>query len=489
MADSGPNWRAAVPSALRPRRRSAAFLLATASLVVATLWAPVSPAAVAVASAPAAPAAPAVPTAAHDDGAGSAAALLAEHSRRLDDLRRNAEAVIGPLPALASTPFFALAALSAAGLAARSEALRGSANPWARAFCNNALIREAQRYSSWPVLLTLLGLALVGYVANSGKIRGIGGKVLRVIEDSSSVIVYSALSLGALELASPARTAAVAHMGILDGAAHAAVAVGMATGLAAMMVARYAFDVLIWLVPVPFIDFLFETAKKLLTLGFLVLYLVAPAAAAVISLVLLAIALLIAPWALRILGFSFRVLVEPLLARLSPALRPRLLDPHLVARHAPERSVRLAAVAALEQAGARERQEEREPREIGGVVIAARAVALALEGLPRRSPGVLLATDRGLFFARTSAFGRRRTWPLAGPAAPSAAPPTLVQALLWTELRMAAAGGGSGCGTRIALPRTLDFARLRLLLGAVTGDAASPASAVAVPPAHPSIAG
>jgi hypothetical protein len=471
----------------RSRRRSATVLFAPAFLAFAAVWAPGVPGT--AAAAPAIPAAPSAPVVANGEGAGSAADLLEAHSRRVDDIRRNAEAVLGPLPAMASTPFFALAALSAAGLAAKSDLLRGSANPWVRAFCSNALIRESQRYSTWPVFLTLLGLALVGYVANSGKVRGIGGKLLRVIEDSSSVLIYSALSLGALEIvATPARTSAAVHMGILDSGAHAAIAVGLAMGLAAMMVARYAFDVLIWLVPIPFIDFMFETTKKLLTLGFLFLYLVAPAAAAVIALILVAIALLIAPWALRILGFSFRVLADPLLARLLPASRPRILDPYLVARHAPEHAVRLAAVAALEPAGV---QEGREPTEIGGVLVAAKAVALALDGLPRRSRGVLLATSQGVFFARTSVFGRRRTWPLAGPAAPGVTPPSLVRALLWIELRTATAGsGGSGPDTRIALPRSLDFARLGLLLGAAANQTAGPAAAVAAPPhARPEPAG
>jgi hypothetical protein len=62
-----------------------------------------------------------------------------------------------------------------------------------------------------------------------------------------------------------------------------------------------------------------------------------------------------------------------------------------------------------------------------------------------------------------------------------------VRALLWIELRSATGGGsGSGRGTRIALPRSLDFDRLSLLLGAVTSQTAKPAGAAALP-GHASI--
>jgi hypothetical protein len=453
-----------------------------------------------------------------DAAAGAQQDLLDRHARRIDDLRRTAEMLLGPLPAVAATPFFGLAALSAAGLAARSETVQAARHPWVRAFRDNALIRESQRYASWPLLLTFLALALITFLANSGKVRGVAGKLLRVIEDSSSTLIYFALSVGALKLAAaaPAATAAAGasgagaatatartlaavhmgavHMGFVDGSIATLIALGLSIGLAAMMVTRYACDVLIWLIPVPFIDFGFEALKKLLTVGFLCLYLFAPGAAAALAFVLLLPALAIAPWALRVLGFAFHVLLRPGLAWLLPALRPQILDPHLVAHYGTDPVARRAAADLLAAPPAQRAPASQ--TQIAGVVLAADAIALQVARLPRRTHGCLLRTPQGVYFVTVSPFGRRRAWPLlpaasaaaaAGAAAAATESPTaaaagagpaaaggslsLASALLWTELR-AVAPDGTVLG-RVALPRSLDRARLAALLGAA-GDPQPP---------------
>ncbi len=449
-----------------------------------------------------------------DTAAGAQQDLLDRHARRIDDLRRTAEMLLGPLPAVAATPFFGLAALSAAGLAARSETVQAARHPWVRAFRDNALIRESQRYASWPLLLTFLALALITFLANSGKVRGVAGKLLRVIEDSSSTLIYFALSVGALKVAAaaPAATAAAGasgaeaptatagtlaavhtaavHMGFVDGSIATLIALGLSIGLAAMMVTRYACDVLIWLIPVPFIDFGFEAVKKLLTVGFLCLYLFAPGAAAVLAFLLLLPALAIAPWALRVLSFAFHVLLRPGLAWLLPALRPQILDPHLVAHYGTDPAARRAAADLL--AAPLAQRAPASQTQIAGVVVAADAIALQVARLPRRTHGCLLRTPQGISFVTVSPFGRRRAWPLlAAPAAAAAGVATgspaaaatgagpgaaggslsLSSALLWTELR-AAAPDGTVLG-RVALPRSLDRARLAALLGAA-GDPQPP---------------
>jgi hypothetical protein len=315
-------------------------------------------------------------------------------------------------------------------------------------------------------------------------VRGVVGKLLRVVEDSSSALVYFALSLGALHLAAPpgAGTAAapqVAVAGWLGGPADTVVALGLALGLAAMMVCRYAFDVLIWLVPIPFVDFAFETTKKILTVGFLCLYFFSPLAAAALAFLLLVPAIALSPWALRIVRFAFHVLLRPALAWLVPELRPQLLDARLVARYAGAPGARSAAStlpapppdapanalapdAATATAGS--------AGEGGGVALAADAVALSLRGLPRRTHGALLRTADGVVFVTRTAFGRRRSWPLPGPREIGGRL-SLVRALLWTEVRVVAVDGT--VTSRVALPRSLDFDRLCALLGATGSGGAA----------------
>jgi hypothetical protein len=440
--------------------------------IVATILSLLLIAPVAAAAAPVSAAAPA------PAGSGSAeqGRLLERHAQTIERLRHSIEAVLGPLPAVAATPFFGLAALSGVAMAADTDLVRRSHNPMVRAFADNDLVREARRYASWPVLLVFLALALITYVANSGKVRGLAGKGLRLIEDAAVFLLYSALAAGALAAAAPAASStaaraaaasalATAHPGVLTlGVAEVSwqvlTACGLAIGLAAMMITRYALDFLIWLVPVPFVDFCFETLKKLLAVGFIALYVFAPGAAAVLALLLAAGALLASGWALRIVGFAVHIVLRPWIARLDPAFAPRLVEPRRLGRRGVQRALEEgAAPGAASPGGAAA------PR------LAAHAVALAAPGLRKRQGGTLVRDEGGLYFTTRSWSGRRRRRPLSAPGQNR----ELVRRLLWTELRVTdpvSPGAGPGDAARaprserFAISRAFDFGLLCELLAA-----------------------
>lgn len=340
--------------------------------------------------------------------------------------------VFGPMPAVAGTPFLGLAVLSGAALLSDTDFVRDSDSPFVRGFHDNALLAEARRYASLPLFLSLIALALLTYMANSGKIRGAVGKMLRAAEDSSVLVTYALLALVTLLGATHAAPATkVALMGIWNVPSDILVSVGLAMALGVMMTVRFAFDVLIWLSPFPFIDFTFETLKKVLSLTFLGLYFLSPVAASSVGLLVLLPALFLYGWALRIFSFAFRIVLRPLFVRLFPENRPGIVDEHLRARFASD-----------------------------GITVAVPGSALAVRGVRRRSPGAVLRTAEGVFFVTTSWFRRRRVG-LHGRL-------VLGRALLWLELR---ATHPDGRVERIALPRTYaqDFEALRSLLGAEDG--------------------
>jgi hypothetical protein len=345
--------------------------------------------------------------------------------------------VFGPMPAVAGTPFLGLAVLSGAALFSDTDFVRNSDSPFVRGFHDNALLAEARRYATLPLFLSLIALALLTYMANSGKIRGAVGKMLRAAEDSSVLVTYALLALVTLFGAARAAPAPkVALMGLWSVPTDILVTVGLAMALGVMMTVRFAFDVLIWLSPFPFIDFTFETLKKLLSLTFLALYFLSPVAASSVGLLVLLPALFLYGWALRIFSFAFRIVLRPLFVRLFPESRPAIVDEHLRARFAPS-------------------QKDREQ-----ITVAVPASALAVRGVRRRAPGAVLRTPEGVFFVTTSWFRRRRVG-LHGSL-------VLGRALLWLELR---ATHPDGRVERIALPRTYaqDFETLRSLLGAEDG--------------------
>ncbi len=346
------------------------------------------------------------------------AAPVQRHAAEVTGVGHLVQQVFGPMPAVAGTPFLGLAVLSGAALFSDTDFVRDSDSAVLRGFRDNALLAEVRRYSTLPFFCALIGLSLLTWLANSGKIRGAVGKLLRAAEDSSVLVTYALLAaatfLGAGNDAAPAPK--VALMGVWDVPAAVVLPIGFTLALVVMMTVRYAFDVIIWLSPFPLVDFAFESLKKLLSLGFLAIYFASPTTASVLGLMVLLPALFLYGWALRILSFAFRIVLRPVLARLFPELRP-VVTPETVPP----------------------------------------AAALAVRGLRRRTPGKLQRTPDGLVFAASSRL-RRRTVLLPTRLA-------LGRALLWLELR---AHHPDGRVDRIALPRTYacDFDKLCALLGA-----------------------
>jgi hypothetical protein len=357
---------------------------------------------------------------------------LGRHLKQGEGVTQVIQQVVGPMPGIASAPFLGLAALSGLALLADTDYARTSDNGFVRAVCDNSMVQEAQKYSSLTVFLLLSGLALLTYLASSGKIRGIVGKMLRATEDGVVTPTYALLSLGAFTGLSVVGQPAFAEMGLgLPSAI--LLAFGVALGLAAMTTVRFAFDVLIWLSPVPLVDFLFETAKNVFSVGLLVLYLFFPGFATAVAVVFLVVSLFLYGWAIRVVGFSFRIVLRPVLARLVPALRTGLLDPRSAA-HAGAPEARIATPAA----------------------------ALGVPGFSKRQVGTLLLTPDGLSFSARPLLGRTRRQPLL--PRPDTRP-VLCRCLFWNEVRVTSPEGNLH---RLALPKTLqpEWGTLQALLAA-----------------------
>ncbi len=352
-------------------------------------------------------------------------------------LGRKFQEFFGAAPAVASAPYLSLAAISGAALFADTEYARSSTNPVVRGMCDSAPVQTARRYSSGTLFGLLAFMALVSFVASSGKLRATVGKLLGMAEGSVATAAYLALSIGAF--AAPAMAAEPPSLALMGLDVPQAVLLGLAIafGLGVMLVVRFAFDVLIWLSPFPLVDFLFETAKNIVSVGLLALYFLSPALAAGVAAVLLVISLLLYGWAVRVMELTFGVVLRPFLARFVPALRTSLIETDVVSR------LGLASGA---------------PR------IATPVTALVLRGVPKRRSGSLVLTGDGLFFVPRTYLRKSRWLPLGqGPQKP-----IVSRGLFWIELRTTAPDGRI---QRIALSRTLvpEAGQMRALLGAEDG--------------------
>lgn len=258
-----------------------------------------------------------------------------QHSRHVASVNDRFEDVFGPAPALASTPFLGLAAITGAALLIDQPVFAESSSPFVHRLRANVVIREAKTYASWWLFALFVLLAALAAIVNSGKLQGAFGKFAHVAESIAAGLAYVLVAATALVSgASPSAAALeprILTASIVPAIEPTAFALVVAAGLAlaAMMIVRLAFDLLIWLNPIPFVDMFFQALKTGFSVVFMVIYAWSPFAAALCAAIILVPCLVLLPWAMRLLSFARRILIYPLLARALPTLRPRLVDPVL----------------------------------------------------------------------------------------------------------------------------------------------------------------
>jgi hypothetical protein len=346
------------------------------------------------------------------------------------------QSLLAPLPGMAASPSLTASAVTAIALACDSSSIQGVLGN----LCRAPVIARVRERASLPLLIGISIFTAICFLANTGKLQGLLGKLLKLVETVAGLAAYLVLAQATAAGAGSTTTApvaAVSMMGTLDLAGALPLAVALAAGLAAMMLVRLAIDIVVWLSPLPFVDLLLETAERGLALAFLALMLLSPTAAAVLAVIVLVLALLAARWAARTLDFIARVVLQPLVARLFDSPPPELVDDHLAARFP----------------------------QMTGPAVAAEAMALRVAGLPARARGALFSTAGGVVFTvrrrLRSALVRR----LDGPGCEL----ELVRATLWFELRVIS---GGEVAMRLALPASIAPIRgqLAAALGARDGE-------------------
>lgn len=185
-------------------------------------------------------------------------------------------AVVGPL---GISPFFALAGFG----------LAGQLGIWTMPQGLDAFAHPAV----W------LGLILLGAILQFGRSTKLTKPFAEALGTGESL--FAVIATGAVMLPHFANPTPVAQAGVPAGVL---LLVAGLSAVTAMVVVRTALDIIIWLSPFPFVDGLFQMAKLILTLGLVMLAVLFPVAAIVVNLIILAIAVLVAKWAVRTARFG-----------------------------------------------------------------------------------------------------------------------------------------------------------------------------------------
>ena len=172
------------------------------------------------------------------------------------------QAVLGPLPAVAMSPSLTLATVTGVGLLCEASEEQPDVHRWVGGVCGAPMLAHARAHSSVTLFVLLAAFALACYLANIGKIAGIVGKGLKVVEAVPTLLTYFVFVLTVL-VPSAAGEPGFASLDMVTPMLAVALALAAATALAAMMLVRFAIDVLVWLSPFPFVDAVSEQQEFL----------------------------------------------------------------------------------------------------------------------------------------------------------------------------------------------------------------------------------
>ncbi len=121
-----------------------------------------------------------------------------------------------------------------------------------------------------------------------------------------------------LESGEPAATAMVVHMGFLSFSADVLLAIAAVINIIVINSMKFFFEVMVWLIPVPFIDAALEVANKSVCAGLMAIYAWSPVAATGINLLLFVICLIMFRWVNRRVTYLRSMIGDPIWALINP---------------------------------------------------------------------------------------------------------------------------------------------------------------------------
>ena len=252
------------------------------------------------------------------------------------EVKLKAREILGPVAAIAISPFYGMALLSGIAILADREYIEG--NEYLR---RNPVLRNPAVFVVFAVLAFLISLPRFTKLTNTF------GTFLAYLEDRAVFITLAILQLmlitqGAASPGGPSVETLfpleIAGIAGLPEDLFTLESLWLLFALANYVIirtVRFYFDVLILISPLPFVDGALETFKKIASSVMLTVYVFSPTAAAVMNFFILFLACLLFTHTLR-QGYYYRaMLIDPILAR----LRKRLPEPGKLPRIRIPRSV------------------------------------------------------------------------------------------------------------------------------------------------------
>ena len=117
----------------------------------------------------------------------------------------------------------------------------------------------------------------------------------------------------------PEDTTVVMQMGMMSMSADVLMSIAAIINIVVINTVKFFFEIMVWLIPIPFVDAMLEAANKATCAGLMAIYAYSPFLATIMNLILFAICLVAFFWIRRRVIYAKALLIDPLIAMISPS--------------------------------------------------------------------------------------------------------------------------------------------------------------------------
>ena len=216
---------------------------------------------------------------------------------------------LGPLAPIAISPFFGITCL--AGL----SQFGGDYLPLNSFISNNAVLQNPY------VLWLFAGLTILTSLPRLTKVSKPFAQAMDMLETYGAIITIIILRFASSIPAEPdqIQTAMVVQMGWMSFPVDVLFSLAAIINIVVINSVKFFFEVMVWLVPFPFVDALLEVANKGICVGLMAVYAYSPLVATVLNLILFAVCLYVFSWTKRRVTYWRTMLIDPMLALVWPS--------------------------------------------------------------------------------------------------------------------------------------------------------------------------
>ena len=215
---------------------------------------------------------------------------------------------LGPLAPIAISPFFGIAIL--AGFSQFGGELLGSNN----FISNNPVL------SNPAVFWIFLGLTVVTSLPRFTKVSKPAAQAIDQLEAYAGIVtiilIRVLMTMGETEPVG-AQTAMVVEMGVFTFPADVLMSLAAIVNIIVINTVKFCFEVMVWLIPFPFVDGMLEIGNKSVCAGLMAIYAWSPFVATILNLALFLACLVVFRWAHRRVQYMRSVLCDPILAMIN----------------------------------------------------------------------------------------------------------------------------------------------------------------------------